>query len=124
MSYVVKTVYKDHSNPVFQEWNSLSTAYDDAKGKSKLRSIESVEVFELMSISRFAKTVEEATHRFATIIRWGFGYVGRDGFKYIVANSDDDALLFAAKHSSGLEMKHMQYKLADGTWEFCVHDET
>ena len=50
-------------------------------------------------IARHADSRDEATHRYISHIRWGRGSFG-DGYRYVVADSDEDAFLFVQTNSS------------------------
>lgn len=56
-----------------------------------------------------AATMAEATHRIPTNIHWGKGWFG-DGFRYIVAQSDEAAVRFAKKR----QCTHIHVQVRDG----------
>jgi hypothetical protein len=69
-------------------------------------------------MATLAKTSKDATHRYPTSVHWGDGYFG-DGFRYLVAASDADAL-GTIPPAIGITAKHLQRRnLARKRWDYC-----
>ena len=69
-------------------------------------------------MARIAETLSEATHRFPTSVLWGQGYLANDGMRYLVADSDDDALSHPRAVSADTQLMHLQRNV-NGKWQFC-----
>ncbi|NSX94446.1 hypothetical protein [Agrobacterium tumefaciens] len=76
----------------------------------------------------YAKSKEEATHRFPTSVLWGDGYFG-DSMRYLVADSDMAAYSAMRHKLSSLDWHNLQKRGEDGRWSFmtapgklCDHD--
>lgn len=70
------------------------------------------EIDSTLNQTRFAKYIGEATHRYPTSIYWGDGWFN-DGFKYIVAKNDWEALTFKNTLAAGCGHMHVQKRDGD-----------
>lgn len=66
---------------------------------------------------RFAKTKEEATHRYPTSIRWGEGEF--DGMRHLVCDSDLAAYSVMRRHRSDCDWENLWRRDAEGQWVNC-----